>query len=195
MVIRPQAARKGRGWSCPAVPRSGLLVGLVRARVRRLLLDAFVDDVGALVERQGGRALFGRHPALLGGEPAGHRRLRRLGGFRRGAQPGGFASGEPRGPGRRRERPEAGGRGRGRARQEALIAGRRDKTTPSPCGPPAAVSPSHLPAAKEVAMAKGQMRVPKEKKKPKADKDKPKQLSAYKLSQQQGVSGSPFNIP
>ena len=36
-------------------------------------------------------------------------------------------------------------------------------------------------------MAKGQMRVPKEKKKPKADKDKPKQLSAYKLAQQQGV--------
>jgi hypothetical protein len=36
---------------------------------------------------------------------------------------------------------------------------------------------------KEVAMAKGQMRVPKEKKKPKADKDKPKQLSAYKQAQ------------
>jgi hypothetical protein len=35
-------------------------------------------------------------------------------------------------------------------------------------------------------MAKGQMRVSKEKKKPKADKDKPKQLSAYKLSQMQG---------
>jgi hypothetical protein len=33
-------------------------------------------------------------------------------------------------------------------------------------------------------MAKGQMRQSKEKKKPKADKDKPKQLSAYKLSQQ-----------
>lgn len=32
-------------------------------------------------------------------------------------------------------------------------------------------------------MAKGQMRVPKEKKKPKADKDKPKQVSAYKASQ------------
>jgi len=42
-------------------------------------------------------------------------------------------------------------------------------------------------------MAKGQMRVPKEKKKPKADKDKPKQLSAYKLAQQQGSSGgNPF---
>lgn len=38
-------------------------------------------------------------------------------------------------------------------------------------------------------MAKGQMRVPKEKKKPKADKDKPKQMSAYKLSQMQGTSG------
>lgn len=33
-------------------------------------------------------------------------------------------------------------------------------------------------------MAKGQMRQAKEKKKPKADKDKPKQLSAYKLAQQ-----------
>ena len=32
-------------------------------------------------------------------------------------------------------------------------------------------------------MAKGQMRVPKEKKKPKADKDKPKPVSAYKASQ------------
>ena len=42
-------------------------------------------------------------------------------------------------------------------------------------------------------MAKGQMRVPKEKKKPKADKDKPKQFSAYKLAQMQGPSGSPFS--
>jgi hypothetical protein len=42
---------------------------------------------------------------------------------------------------------------------------------------------------KEAVMAKGQMRVPKEKKKPKADKDKPKQMSAYKLSQQ-GSSSS-----
>ena len=41
-------------------------------------------------------------------------------------------------------------------------------------------------------MAKGQMRVPKEKKKPKADKDKPKQLSANKQAQMQGPSGSPF---
>jgi hypothetical protein len=32
-------------------------------------------------------------------------------------------------------------------------------------------------------MAKGQMRAPKEKKKPKADKDKPKQMSAYKAAQ------------
>jgi hypothetical protein len=32
-------------------------------------------------------------------------------------------------------------------------------------------------------MAKGQMRGPKEKKKPKADKDKPKHLSAYKQAQ------------
>ena len=41
-------------------------------------------------------------------------------------------------------------------------------------------------------MAKGQMRVPKEKKKPKADKDKPKQLSAYKLSQMQGSPASAY---
>ncbi|WP_170153530.1 hypothetical protein [Pseudolabrys taiwanensis] len=33
-------------------------------------------------------------------------------------------------------------------------------------------------------MAKGQTRPAKEKKKPKADKDKPKHMSAYKLSQQ-----------
>jgi hypothetical protein len=38
-------------------------------------------------------------------------------------------------------------------------------------------------------MAKGQMRQAKEKKKPKADKDKPKQLSAYKQSQMS--SGTP----
>ncbi|MGC1464681.1 MAG: hypothetical protein WA792_03015 [Pseudolabrys sp.] len=42
-------------------------------------------------------------------------------------------------------------------------------------------------------MAKGQMRIAKEKKKPKSDKDKPKQMSAYKLSQQGGSSsGTPF---
>jgi hypothetical protein len=44
-------------------------------------------------------------------------------------------------------------------------------------------------------MAKGQMRVSKEKKKPKADKDKPKQMSAYKLSQMQGTSGNPYGAP
>jgi len=44
-------------------------------------------------------------------------------------------------------------------------------------------------------MAKGQMRATKEKKKPKADKDKPKQLSAYKLAQMQGSSGSSFSTP
>jgi hypothetical protein len=50
--------------------------------------------------------------------------------------------------------------------------------------------------SKEVVMAKGQMRVPKEKKKPKADKDKPKQLSAYKLAQMQGGhAASPFTGP
>jgi hypothetical protein len=42
-------------------------------------------------------------------------------------------------------------------------------------------------------MAKGQMRSTKEKKKPKSDKDKPKQLSAYKLSQMQGSSGGGFS--
>lgn len=42
-------------------------------------------------------------------------------------------------------------------------------------------------------MAKGQMRVPKEKKKPKADKDKPKHMSAYKLSQTSGTTAaSPY---
>jgi hypothetical protein len=38
-------------------------------------------------------------------------------------------------------------------------------------------------------MAKGQMRVPKEKKKPKADKDKIKPVSAYKASQGSGSPG------
>ncbi|NWG25003.1 MAG: hypothetical protein HXY30_11435 [Pseudorhodoplanes sp.] len=42
-------------------------------------------------------------------------------------------------------------------------------------------------------MAKGQMRSSKEKKKPKADKDKPKQLSAYKSSQMSGGNAAaPF---
>ena len=44
-------------------------------------------------------------------------------------------------------------------------------------------------------MAKGQMRTPKEKKKPKADKDKPKQMSAYKMAQVQGTSASPYANP
>ena len=44
-------------------------------------------------------------------------------------------------------------------------------------------------------MAKGQMRAPKEKKKPKADKDKPKQLSAYKLAQVQAAHPSPYATP
>ena len=44
-------------------------------------------------------------------------------------------------------------------------------------------------------MAKGQMRTTKEKKKPKADKDKRKQLSAYKLAQMQGSSASPYSTP
>ena len=44
-------------------------------------------------------------------------------------------------------------------------------------------------------MAKGQTRTVKEKKKPKADKDKPKQMSAYKASQMQGSAGSPYGNP
>lgn len=44
-------------------------------------------------------------------------------------------------------------------------------------------------------MAKGQMRSPKEKRKPKADKDKPKQMSAYKLAQSGGSSATPFAGP
>lgn len=48
----------------------------------------------------------------------------------------------------------------------------------------------------EDVMAKGQMRVPKEKKKPKADKGKPKQMSAYKQAQTGGSSaGTPFTAP
>lgn len=39
-------------------------------------------------------------------------------------------------------------------------------------------------------MAKGQMRVPKEKKKPKADKGRPKQLSAYKQAQLGGSAST-----
>ena len=39
---------------------------------------------------------------------------------------------------------------------------------------------------KEMTMAKGQMRQTKEKKKPKAAGDKPKQTSAYQLSKQSG---------
>ena len=42
----------------------------------------------------------------------------------------------------------------------------------------------------EELMAKGQMRSSKEKKKPKADKDKPKQLSAYKQAQTGGGSAA-----
>ena len=45
-------------------------------------------------------------------------------------------------------------------------------------------------------MAKGQMKTTREKKKPKAEKDKPKQLSAYKLALQQGSGGgNPFGNP
>ncbi len=44
-------------------------------------------------------------------------------------------------------------------------------------------------------MAKGQTRAVKEKKKPKADKDKPKQMSAYKLSQMQGSTANPYGNP
>lgn len=41
-------------------------------------------------------------------------------------------------------------------------------------------------------MAKGQLRAPKEKKKPKADKNRPKQLSPYKLAQLQGAHSGPY---
>jgi hypothetical protein len=44
-------------------------------------------------------------------------------------------------------------------------------------------------------MAKGQMRSTKEKKKPKADKDKPKHLSAYKQAQLgANPSSNPFPV-
>ena len=45
----------------------------------------------------------------------------------------------------------------------------------------------------EVVMSKGQLRSAKEKKKPKAEKDKPKQLSAYKLAQTHTASASPYS--
>jgi hypothetical protein len=56
---------------------------------------------------------------------------------------------------------------------------------------PAAAARITMPrlfATWESVMAKGQMRAPKEKKKPKADKDKPKQLSAYKQAQMSSSS-------
>jgi hypothetical protein len=63
----------------------------------------------------------------------------------------------------------------------------------APADAPASIPyPFH---SREVAMAKGQMRSTKEKKKPKADKDKPKQISAYKLAQMQGSSASPYSPP
>ena len=43
-------------------------------------------------------------------------------------------------------------------------------------------------------MAKGQMRRPKEKKKPKADPNKPKAMSAYKAAQQSISSASASQI-
>ena len=49
-----------------------------------------------------------------------------------------------------------------------------------PSRQPVRICATHL---QEAVMAKGQMRVPKEKKKPKADKDKTKPMSAYKASQ------------
>ncbi len=44
-------------------------------------------------------------------------------------------------------------------------------------------------------MAKGQMRTSREKKKPKSDKEKPKQPSAYKLAQAQSGHGSRGSSP
>src|SRR5581483_6752717 len=49
------------------------------------------------------------------------------------------------------------------------------------------------PIIRTNAMAKGQTRKPKEKKKPKSDKDKPKQLSAYQASKGLGqATAAPF---
>lgn len=62
---------------------------------------------------------------------------------------------------------------------------------------PAAASAFHHAAevaAWEALMAKGQMRAPKEKKKPKADKHKPKQPSPYKQAQM-SASSSSLNAP
>jgi hypothetical protein len=54
---------------------------------------------------------------------------------------------------------------------------------------PAPRAALHAPTpSQENVMAKGQMRVSKEKKKPKSDKDKPKQMSAYKAAQSGGSS-------
>jgi hypothetical protein len=44
-------------------------------------------------------------------------------------------------------------------------------------------------------MAKGQMKQPKEKKKPKADGSKPKQMSAYKLAQMGGSTSTGYGNP
>ena len=49
-------------------------------------------------------------------------------------------------------------------------------------------------AGKDVLAYQGENQDPEEKKDP-ADKDKPKQLSAYKLAQMQGSSGSPYSTP
>ena len=73
--------------------------------------------------------------------------------------------------------------------------GTRDKPPPPLAGRLAAVSPSRSPAAKEVVMAKGQMRVPKEKKKPKADKDKPKQTVRLQAVADAGRVRQPLRQP
>jgi hypothetical protein len=49
--------------------------------------------------------------------------------------------------------------------------------------------------SRETVMAKGQMRTSREKKKPKSDKEKPKQPSAYKLAQAQSGHGSRGSSP
>ena len=51
----------------------------------------------------------------------------------------------------------------------------------------ARISIAAVGKSEEAVVAKGQTRAVKEKKKPKADKDKPKQMSAYKASQMAGA--------
>jgi hypothetical protein len=70
------------------------------------------------------------------------------------------------------------------------------RLAPPLAGAPALDHHPTSPGSQEVAMAKGQIRVAKEKKKPKADKSKPKQLTPYKLAQMQDShTASPYATP